>query len=105
MSHSLVLLYHWLMGLTVSILTCRIATLVKKIFSLIEILSVTCGKIQSGKSHLGDLMTGDFCHLSVTISYLSAHTVGILHCDIKEISFPGSLPVRHGSFHHMWGLF
>ena len=85
MSHGLVLLHHWLMGLRVVVGDGGLAAIVQEEAGLIQIY----------------LMTRHHAGLSLSRSHLAAHHIGIAHGNVEELAAARSLIVRNGSFHHV----
>ena len=101
MSHRLILFRDREMRLTVFITPRRVSPPVKKVFCLLEILTVACSKVKLRETHFCYLMPGHLIELPFAGTESIAHTVGITNSYIEEVSLPCCLIMGDCSLRHM----
>ena len=79
----------------------RLATIVQQKFGLIKVFFLTGEDIQTGQSHLGNLMTRHYTSLSWFWTHLPDNAVGITFGNVEELRTACSLIVGAGGIHHV----
>ena len=85
MSHSLVLLKHRLMALTVFALELRLSAIVEQELRLVQVFLLAREHIQFAQSHLCNLVSRHHASLSSLRSHLAAYAVGISACNVEKL--------------------
>ena len=100
-THGLVLLGDGLVALGILLLDGGLATVVEQELGKVEIALLAGGQVEARHGHLGYLVTGHDTQLSGTGADLAAGHIGIAAGNVEELTFAGSLPVGHGTLHHV----
>ena len=91
MTYGFVLLEYWLVTLRISLANVCLATEVEQILCLVKIALLTSKGIETGKSHLGYLMTWYYSSLPRCRTNLTAHAVGITTGYVEKLMAACSL--------------
>ena len=100
-AHGLVLLHHRLVALRILALCLRLAAIVQQVLRKVQILLLARSQIETGHRHLRYLVTRHHERLSLVGPHLLARHVRIAAGNVQELSFARSLPVGHGTLHHV----
>ena len=101
MSHCLVLLQYRFVALRVFCLNLGLAMIVEEELSLVQVFLVASGEIEFAESHLCYLVSRYHASLTSLWTHLLDHAVGVADGDVEELAATCSLPVSHGTLHHM----
>ena len=101
MTYSLVMFQNRFVALRIFLFDRCLSTVVEEELSLFEIFLVACSEIELAERHFGNLMSRYHASLSWVRTYLLNHAVGIADGDIEELAATCSLPVSHGTLHHV----
>ena len=101
MTYSLVLFQNRFVALGIFLFDRCLATIVEEELSLFEIFLVACSEIELAECHFGNLMSRYHTSLSWVRTYFANHAVGIADSDVEELAATCSLPMSHGTLHHV----
>ena len=101
MTHGFVLFKHGKMGLVIFVAVFSLSALVQEELGFVQVLLFTGCKVELGKGHFGNLVTGDHAGLSGTGAHFTYHAVCVLDCDVQEIALAGGLVMGDGALYHV----
>ena len=100
-TYGLVLFDDGLVSLRIVVCDGRLATIVEQELGKVKIALLSCGQIESCHCHLCNLMAWHHAHLTRIWPNLLTSHVGITAGDVEELALARSLPVGHGTLHHV----